>query len=104
MQRMLNALYKNLQFVILHMFSLSLDSKVDPLETALPFDEIPEPKSLPLIGTLLDYTPFRGFHISKVHEHWERRHQEYGDIFKEKLDSNCTILIVDSFLILLFLC
>lgn len=57
----------------------------------MPFDKIPGPKGLPLVHTALDYTPFRGFDITRIHELWVKRHQKYGDIYKEKMGSKCEI-------------
>lgn len=64
---------------------LERGSHGDSSKSLKSFDEIPEAKGHPIIGTLLDYTPIRGFSIEYVHELWRKRHQTYGNIFKERM-------------------
>ena len=47
------------------------------------FDEIPGPKGLPLIGTMLDYARNDG--ISRMHEIMAERIQTYGPIVREDM-------------------
>lgn len=49
------------------------------------YQEIPQVKGLPLFGTMLDYTPLRGFRYSHIFELWQKRHEQYGDIYREKI-------------------
>lgn len=50
-----------------------------------PFEDIPEAKGLPVIGTLLDYTPIKGFKVEYMYRLYQKRHARYGDIYKERL-------------------
>ena len=60
------------------------------------FDEMPGPKGLPLIGTLLDYSKdlgggMRGY--QRMHEMQQQRAQQYGPIFREKIFNRQTVTI-----------
>ncbi|KAK2559629.1 Cytochrome P450 10 [Acropora cervicornis] len=60
------------------------------------FDEMPGPKGLPLIGTLLDYSKdlgggMRGY--QRMHEIQQQRAQQYGPIFREKIFNRQTVTI-----------
>ncbi|XP_076822910.1 cytochrome P450 10-like [Clavelina lepadiformis] len=59
-----------------------------------PFSDVPEPKGLPLIGTALDYTRWRNFDASYLGEHWNKRHQDLGSIYKENIIPGITEYIV----------
>ncbi|XP_046449111.1 cytochrome P450 315a1, mitochondrial-like [Daphnia pulex] len=48
-----------------------------------PFDSIPAPKGLPLIGTLWDVIRAGG--VSQIHRYIDDRHRQLGPIFREKL-------------------
>ena len=64
--------------------------------SAKSFDEMPGPKGLPLIGTLLDYTKDLGGGVrayQRMHEMQQQRVQEYGPIFREKIFDRQTVTI-----------
>lgn len=67
------------------MFAQTVNTKIQS------FEDIPEVKGLPLIGTIMDYMPWNGFRLGHIFELWKARHEQYGDIFKEKLFSTCKI-------------
>uniref|UniRef100_F6QLX8 Cytochrome P450 10-like n=1 Tax=Ciona intestinalis TaxID=7719 RepID=F6QLX8_CIOIN len=48
------------------------------------FSEIPQPKSLPILGTFLDYTKFRGFNVANLSNLFKARFDELGPIYKNK--------------------
>lgn len=52
-------------------------------EAPKPFSQIPQPKKLPLIGTMLDYSKRRNFDPLLIHHLFQKRHRELGPIFKE---------------------
>lgn len=54
---------------------------------AKPFHEIPGPKGLPFLGTLLEYRkgPFQKFNIDRFQDAIRSRYEEYGDIMKETI-------------------
>ncbi|XP_066267310.1 cytochrome P450 10-like [Branchiostoma lanceolatum] len=63
---------------------------------ARPFDEIPGPKGLFLIGTALDYTPFGRFPLkTKFLESFRERTKTYGSIYREKLGPMDLVVISD---------
>ncbi|XP_015909978.1 cytochrome P450 10 [Parasteatoda tepidariorum] len=56
-----------------------------------PFEAIPTPKGLPLIGTIFDIIRTGG--AAKIHEYCDMRHKELGPIFREKLGPvECVII------------
>ncbi|XP_078598372.1 putative cytochrome P450 49a1 [Branchiostoma floridae x Branchiostoma japonicum] len=63
---------------------------------ARPFEEIPGPKGLPLIGTGLDYAPFGRFPLkTHLRESFRERTKAYGSIYREKLGPLDLVVISD---------
>ncbi|XP_022312941.2 cytochrome P450 10-like [Crassostrea virginica] len=60
-----------------------------------PFDSIPGPKGLPVIGTLFDYMKKDGFRFNKLFEAYRQRAQVFGPIFKENIANISTVVITD---------
>ena len=48
-----------------------------------PYSAVPQPKKIPLLGTILDFTKFRNFEPTKLHELVKQRHDKLGPIYKE---------------------
>ncbi|KAI8510675.1 hypothetical protein Bbelb_115910 [Branchiostoma belcheri] len=64
--------------------------------SARPFEEIPGPKGLPLIGTALDYSPFGQFPMkTKLMESFKERTKTYGNIYREKIGPMDLVVISD---------
>ncbi|EDV28486.1 uncharacterized protein TRIADDRAFT_51440 [Trichoplax adhaerens] len=55
------------------------------MANAKPMDQIPGPKGLPIIGTLLDYVRNDGWGFKNLFAITEERRQQYGPIYKEKM-------------------
>ncbi|XP_035690421.1 probable cytochrome P450 49a1 [Branchiostoma floridae] len=63
---------------------------------ARPFEKIPGPKGLPLIGTGLDYAPFGRFPLkTHLRESFRERTKAYGSIYREKLGPLDLVVISD---------
>ncbi|XP_066267323.1 probable cytochrome P450 49a1 [Branchiostoma lanceolatum] len=63
---------------------------------ARPFDEIPGPKGLPLIGTAWDYTPFGQFPLkTNLRGSFRERTKTYGSIYREKIGPMDLVVISD---------
>ncbi|XP_066267336.1 probable cytochrome P450 49a1 [Branchiostoma lanceolatum] len=63
---------------------------------ARPFDEIPGPKGLPLIGTALEYTPLGRFPVkTNLRDSFRERTRTYGIIYREKLGPMDLVVISD---------
>uniref|UniRef100_H2Z7V0 Uncharacterized protein n=1 Tax=Ciona savignyi TaxID=51511 RepID=H2Z7V0_CIOSA len=56
--------------------------------------EIPKPKSLPILGTFLDYTKFEGFEVGNIAEFYKSRFEHLGPIFKENILPGLTDMTV----------
>ncbi|XP_013794786.1 cytochrome P450 315a1, mitochondrial-like [Limulus polyphemus] len=65
--------------------------------TGFPYQDIPSPKGLPLIGTTFNLLASGG--APKIHEYCDRRHKELGNIYREKLGAVEAVFIADSELI-----
>ncbi|RDD38261.1 Cytochrome P450 10 [Trichoplax sp. H2] len=55
------------------------------MANAKPMDQIPGPKGLPIIGTLLDYVRNDGWGFKNLFAITEERRQQYGPIYEEKM-------------------
>ncbi|XP_070575854.1 probable cytochrome P450 49a1 isoform X2 [Ptychodera flava] len=60
------------------------------------FEEIPGPKGLPFIGSLLDYTSLGPYKLERMHLAVIDRFRQYGPIFKETIGDNTYINIIDA--------
>lgn len=60
-----------------------------------PFSEVPGPRGLPIIGTLLDYMKKDGLSFSKMFEAYRQRSLQYGPIFQEQITTVKTVVISD---------
>jgi ecdysteroid 25-hydroxylase CYP302A1 len=53
---------------------------------ARPFNEIPGPKSLPLVGSLWNYLPVFGkYDFERLHHNGQKKLQEYGPLVREEI-------------------
>ena len=59
----------------------------------LPFEQIPSPSGLPIVGTLLDFIRAGG--SGYLHQYCDKRHQMLGPIYREKLGELDTVFISD---------
>ncbi|VDH98564.1 cytochrome P450, family 49, subfamily A [Mytilus galloprovincialis] len=66
-------------------------------EEAKPFEEIPGPKGLPFIGTLLQYRkgPFNRFNVDIFQDALMSRYKEYGPIMKETIGGVTAVRLFD---------
>ncbi|GAB1606457.1 cytochrome P450 10-like [Argonauta hians] len=60
-----------------------------------PFEDIPGPKGLPLLGTLLDYFKKDGLSFPKMFEAYNQRAIQFGPIFREQITTVKTVVISD---------
>ncbi|XP_022096144.1 cytochrome P450 10-like [Acanthaster planci] len=65
------------------------------LSTARPYEEVPGPKGLPVLGTLLDYTKLGDYSLEKMHEAIVDRFKKYGPIYKENIAGAEAVHILD---------
>lgn len=65
-----------------------------PKTDLLPYEAIPTPKGLPLIGTLFDLIKSGG--AEYVHQYCDRRHQQLGPIYKETMGNVEGVFIADA--------
>ncbi|XP_013779180.1 cytochrome P450 315a1, mitochondrial-like [Limulus polyphemus] len=66
-------------------------------DSSNPYDSIPSPKGFPLFGTIFSIF-FRGG-APKIHEYCDRRHNELGRVYREKLGVVEAVFVADSELI-----
>ncbi|XP_033732089.1 probable cytochrome P450 CYP44 [Pecten maximus] len=65
-------------------------------DSAKPFRDIPGPKGLPFIGTLLQYTgPFKKYDIDKYQAVLESRWKLYGSVVKETIGNRTHVRLFD---------
>lgn len=64
-------------------------------DSVRPFEEIPAPRLLPLVGSLWDYIFGKGNHFSKTHELQIERCEKYGKIYRERFGSTNFVFIAD---------
>ncbi|XP_076335674.1 cytochrome P450 315a1, mitochondrial-like [Tachypleus tridentatus] len=62
-----------------------------------PYDHIPSPKGLPLVGTIFDLLYSGG--APKIHEYCDKRHKELGSIYREKLGAVEAVFVAEGELI-----
>ncbi|XP_052687194.1 cytochrome P450 10-like isoform X1 [Crassostrea angulata] len=67
----------------------------DNVPLVQPFESIPGPKGLPIIGTLFDYMKKDGPKINKLFEAYRQRSNEFGPIYKETIASLSTVVVSD---------
>nr|XP_034307414.1 probable cytochrome P450 CYP44 [Crassostrea gigas] len=67
------------------------------IQNVKPFKDIPEPKGLPYLGTLLQYRkgPFQRFTVDKYQDAHMSRYKEYGPIVKETFAGVTFVRIYD---------
>lgn len=65
------------------------------IANAKPMSEMPGPKGLPFIGTLLEYARNDGWGFKNMFTLIHNRQQKYGPIFKEKI-GNFSFVIVST--------
>lgn len=70
---------------------LAVDPPASQATAALPYECIPCEKGLPLIGTALDLIRSGG--SAKIHEYCDKRHRQFGPIFKEKLGAMDVVVV-----------
>lgn len=73
----------------------SINGNSSSVPLGRPFDEIPGPKGLPLVGTYLDYVKPGGFRFEKLFEAIHQRSKDYGPIYKENLGGRVMVVISD---------
>ncbi|XP_013775772.1 cytochrome P450 315a1, mitochondrial-like [Limulus polyphemus] len=62
-----------------------------------PYEHIPSPKGLPLVGTMFDLLCSGG--APKIHEYCDKRHKELGSIYREKLGAVEAVFVAEGELI-----
>ncbi|XP_070561094.1 probable cytochrome P450 CYP44 [Ptychodera flava] len=60
-----------------------------------PFEEIPGPRFLPFLGTLLDYSPLGPYQVERIIEASLDRYRKYGKIWMESIGVRPTVNVVD---------
>ncbi|KAL8570631.1 hypothetical protein ACOMHN_039068 [Nucella lapillus] len=60
-----------------------------------PFEAVPGPKGLPLVGTLFDYFKKDGLSFSKMFEAYRARSLQYGPVYKEQIGPVQMVVISD---------
>ena len=62
-----------------------IDDQKEKTANAKPFEEIPGPKGLPIIGTLWTLLKNNGYYLTRLHQLYAEYTQQYGPIFKDKI-------------------
>ena len=65
------------------------------MANAKPMDEIPGPKGLPFIGTLLEYARNDGWGFKNLFTMTYNRQKKYGPIYKERM-GNFNVVVVST--------
>ncbi|ELT96518.1 hypothetical protein CAPTEDRAFT_143013 [Capitella teleta] len=60
-----------------------------------PFKDIPGPKGLPVIGTLLEFTKKDGLKFNKMFEVMTSRSKEFGPVYKERIGMIESVIVSD---------
>lgn len=66
-------------------------------QIGMPYEQIPTPSGIPIIGTLIDLFKAGGF--GRLHLYCDRRHQVLGPIYKENLGTVEAVFVSDAKLI-----
>ncbi|XP_070561250.1 cytochrome P450 10-like [Ptychodera flava] len=69
--------------------------KQEDRDTVRPFNEIPGPRSFPVFGTMLDYTPLGPYSLNNMIEASLDRCRKYGKIWLEKVGGEYMVNLVD---------
>uniref|UniRef100_A0A6G1SHK3 Cytochrome P450 302a1, mitochondrial n=1 Tax=Aceria tosichella TaxID=561515 RepID=A0A6G1SHK3_9ACAR len=78
---------------LLNALSKRLNSSHEPAKTFLPFEAIPGPRPLPLIGNVWRYLPLVGdYDINKLFENAKINKTKYGPIVREQITRDHVIL------------
>ncbi|XP_070561087.1 probable cytochrome P450 49a1 [Ptychodera flava] len=71
------------------------DAKHEDFSQPRPFEEIPKPRFLPIVGTLLDYTALGPYSIEKMLDACVDRYRKFGKIWIESFGTKATVNIID---------
>lgn len=70
-----------------------IDDSKERIASAKPFSEVPGPKGLPIIGTLLTLLKNNGYYQKRPHLLFSMYKEKYGPIFKDKIVNNNMLII-----------
>ena len=60
-----------------------------------PFEDIPAPRALPVVGSVWDYVFGKGDHFTMTHELQLDRCRKYGKIYRERFGSTDFVFVAD---------
>ncbi|KAK7065723.1 hypothetical protein SK128_011715, partial [Halocaridina rubra] len=73
----------------------TLGSHAPGKEEVRPFEDIPGPLSLPIVGTLYLYLPFIGkYSFRRLHHTGLKKFREFGPIVRERIMGDMTLLLL----------